>query len=296
MHFWNFYQDFINRKKGSPSFSLSIFPKVHAISHQRMKEMMEEYKDYIEYKPQDDPCNTMTGIERTKKMWKDIVLGTAWEFQYIEGLMLTGAVVGFAYGLYFDSRAIVQEGTKRFNEMAFEGEFHARRKLIDYTMLQSVLNGFRGAWRIAIFPGYLACTTLSSMAYRNDIYPLDFSAATAAAAAFYKFPLGPRASLTAAGVMSIVGLMAGFALKGIFWLGDTSVSEFRYWNSIQSIRSQKQFSSNSWAVFQQKKDELEEIINARNESVKNIRDKQLSEYIQSSFIQEKSTTEENKSK
>ena len=299
LHFWNLYQDIRSRdneNNKNPHYArhgilnrLTIFPTAHAISSERMKEMMEEYRDILEYKPEDDPFNKMTGVERVKRCWHEVFLGTrSWELDMIMNLWVYSSITGFIYGTVKDSDTLVKESTKRFNEMAFEHDYLGRRKLMDYAMVQTSLNGFKAAWRLALFPTYMACFAVSSMAYRNDVYPPDFAASAGLAAAVYKFPLGPRAMLVAGGAMSIFGLLGGYLVKAGFYVSGYTYPEFRFFSNLREVRSREDMSSRSWERFRRKREELmseeEKALLQRDKIIKEMKSEARQELIHKDFF------------
>ena len=300
IHFWKFYQETkqnetrrqeeAHQSRPSVFAKLSIFPTAHAITNKRMKEMYDEYQEYLEYKAEEDPENKLTGSQRLRNMWYGILWEDAWEFRFLNDTFIYGLFLGAFLGVFVDSKIMTREYTKRFNEMAFEGEYHARRKLTDYTMLQTCVNAGSRAMKMSLMPTYFGAFALSSITYRNEIVSLDFSLASAFAAALYRFPLGPRASLTAAGVMSIFGLAVGYIAKGAFWYTGTSVAEFRYICKMREMRNKYEFSTHSWNQWRKQVQEpMEQELYDRDLLIKEMKNESKKQIIHESFFEKEPT-------
>lgn len=232
----------------------SLVPKVHAAnglpSKKQLQEMHKEYEEFIKkdietFEPKDP-------IERVKDLWVNLLSKTCWEYKLIQQVVIFGWVVGFLRGAVWETRSKIGDYHKRFNHMTFEGEFHARRKMTDETMLFAGKTGLKYAWRSALMPLYVVCLGLTATAYRNDINPIDFGLVASTAGAIYKFNLGPRAQLVTAGVMFVPGFITGCILKAGFWMSGTTISEFRYWHTNNLHQRNKEMSSFSWKMLDEK--------------------------------------------
>lgn len=209
-------------------------PPVQELSgDQKLKKMLEEYKHVFKYEEEGE-----TGASRLKAMLMGLPGGMTAESQMIMQTSMLGFISGFLYGMTQNSRVIIGDFIRKHNEMTFEGEFHARRKMHDFVFIQVVKNGIAMGWRVAVFPSLFAIGIFSSLAYRNYCQPLDFAATGVLLGGLWKFKQGPKAMVAGAAVGGTLGLVGGLCCYGAFKFSGASVAELRYWKSNSILRQE----------------------------------------------------------
>ncbi|KAI1289720.1 Uncharacterized protein HDE_08084 [Halotydeus destructor] len=228
-----------------------FLPRVHA-SSPKMGELYDKYKDQFILEKEGE-----TGAKRVKDCWKNMLDGNS-ELNLIVETGGLGACLGFMYGATIQSRGAVADFIRRHNEMTFEGDYFARRKLHDFVFRNACTNGAKTCWRAGIFPAMFASGVVTSFAYRNYVNPLDFAAIGGAIGAIWKFKLGPRGMLTGACVSAFFGLFAGVLTAGSFWITGTSVAEYRYWKSMRMARTSEEMSKQKRIYYYEHEKVMEE--------------------------------------
>lgn len=111
--------------------------KAYCLTPRRdIKEMYEEYKDMIGPESIEEDEN-MTGWDRLKLMWMGSLYATSSEIEMVGNVFLGSIMVGFFWGATVGNVDDIRKFKKRHNEMVFEGEYLAKRKLIDTVMVSA---------------------------------------------------------------------------------------------------------------------------------------------------------------
>ena len=226
----NTVEEKVEKKSGIIHYLMNVPTLPHF--NEDPDDLYQQYKDRIMFLPVGE-----TGWERVKNLWKGLLNGTAPEHEYVMETVCIGGTVGALWGVIFKSRGTKQRLVNQFNDMAFEGEYHARKKMVNLMYLEASKNAWQLAWRFAAFPFVLSCLVFTSFAYRDYVNPLDFAACGFVTGALWKFKLGPRASLVGGVTSSIIALLGGCMMWTTFKLSGTTVQEWRYWKGC-SIASQ----------------------------------------------------------
>lgn len=225
---------------------LNLFPRVFAAEVEKPVEaehqsaypydkssvLYERYKHTFEFSPENE-----TGADRVREYYRGMLNGYTGESSFVMETFGIGCVIGFVYGVTIDSRLIVQNFIRQHNEMTFEGEYLAKRKLHDYVFIQCIKKGFKTTWRAGLFPAMFSVGAFHSFAYRNYVQPLDFALTGFIVGGIWKFKMGPRGMFVGGATAAALGLVTGCIIYIAFWASDVTVPELRYWKANAVLRT-----------------------------------------------------------
>ncbi|ODM92103.1 hypothetical protein Ocin01_14578 [Orchesella cincta] len=141
----------------------------------------------------------LTGMERLKLIFSvDQYSEFSPELQrVIHGVML-GTVLGAFVGAIGRGRIAHSNFLRSNAHERFSTSLEAKRKLQDTVTIGMFSGGFRIAWRVGLFTGIYLMVSTAVSTYRGKMAVLDQVAGAGAAGFLYKFPQGPKASISGA--------------------------------------------------------------------------------------------------
>lgn len=202
----------------------SLFPVVRAssASEQRLNHWIEQYQKFSGCNP-----DAQTPGERLWLTLSSIKSLDGWEWDAVWFTVHGGLVGGAVLGMLVKSQDNKLAVIRQYSEVQFDHPFLAQRKMRDQHYLRNIKNGFKVGWRVALFSSILTTATLSSLSYRNYVNPLDIAALAGVTGGIWKWQMGPKGMLSAAGLAGTFGLFAGCMIWSIFKITGHSVAEFR---------------------------------------------------------------------
>lgn len=177
------------------------------------------------------PLPGETGWDRIKAMYSTDAfgnLGPEWGL-IVQGTTSAG-IAGVLIGFVLGGRTATINFFDRNEETKFPNEMAARRALQDRITLSIGRASFMWGWRTAVFTGVYLFTVTNMSVYRGETSLLDFTVAGALTGGLWRFMQGPRASLVAGLLGSVLGLVAGGLSLAVFKVTGVSLEELRYWH------------------------------------------------------------------
>ena len=167
-----------------------------------------------------------TPAERLKETWTSIMKCNGWEFNVFKSTAMLCIPSGFLIGYFSRSAKNKAEIApellrKSMSDMEFASMFN---KQLNRANLKTAM---RVGWRYAAIPIVLCGVTLSTISYRNQIYPLDFAASYGLCGALYFAHQGRQKALTGAAFSATFGLFTASILWFALYANDISVRDYR---------------------------------------------------------------------
>ena len=172
-----------------------------------------------------EPTNE-TPMDRLRETWSNVLRRRGWEYGLLKETIGMGVFTGFTFGYFIRNKENKEVVVKQLiAEKVQEPEFTVRmRKMLTRANLNSTL---RYGWRYAIIPISLGSIALSTLSYRNHIYPLDFAVAYGAFGGLLYADRGFKKAAKASAICANAGLLTAAFIWYILYCKDVTVRDLR---------------------------------------------------------------------
>lgn len=161
------------------------------------------------------------------------------ESNWVRGLTLYGAAIGWLLGGTLYSRDITQDYVRQHNAAVFEGTHKRSRHYLDNMIWGVTTRGAKYGIGTGLLLGSTGIISLGSINYRNKLYLPDWIVGFGTLGAITRCWLGPRAMAAGAGFGSAVGLFGYGVAKSLELVTGYSVTQIRYLWHIEYIQKQE---------------------------------------------------------